>query len=380
MINLGTLNLNMNSPINVLIGENGCGKSYVLSQLARDSVEEKESIIAIATSVYDKFPRRNLAKNYHYMGARLGRFIPREAVKQAISRINSYDSKGFFTLFQVLDYVGYDQRIGFKVSQIEYSFDEVINNITELDKVQKNDLGRVFYGLKNHLSNTQDDVLWLERNHAYHEIFDEFLTYILLHEKTLKKYKLIKSIDIYLSKQKKIFPLSHASSGELSIISTLLFISSFIKDDTLILIDEPENSLHPKWQKEFISMILDLFSYYEPNIIVATHSPIVISGLHKELDVEIHKYTVDGFIRVISDPKNAESIYDELFDIVTPASRELSNRCAGILNDFSENKISLDVAENALEIYKEKSYDDQQIVFIDGIKELLVKIQNNKAS
>ena len=75
----------MDSPISILIGENGCGKSEVLSIMALDGTYEFSSVIAIATSVYDKFPRRNCRKNYHYMGSRLGRFIPREAIKEAIS-------------------------------------------------------------------------------------------------------------------------------------------------------------------------------------------------------------------------------------------------------------------------------------------------------
>ena len=76
-MDLSSLKLNMNSPISILIGENGCGKSEILSQLARSSVDEFSSVIAIATSVYDKFPHRNFKKHYHYMGGRLGRFVPR---------------------------------------------------------------------------------------------------------------------------------------------------------------------------------------------------------------------------------------------------------------------------------------------------------------
>jgi predicted ATPase len=58
-MDLSSLKLNMNSPISILIGENGCGKSEVLSRMAIGSINEFSSVIAIATSVYDKFPRRN---------------------------------------------------------------------------------------------------------------------------------------------------------------------------------------------------------------------------------------------------------------------------------------------------------------------------------
>jgi len=377
-MDVGTLSLNMNSPISILIGENGCGKSYVLSELARTSVRERESVIAIATSVYDKFPRRNFSKNFHYMGGRLGRFIPREAIKQAISQMDSNNSKDFFTFFKVLDYVGFDQKIGFKLSGLEHLFDDIVDNITELDEVQKDELDRVLYGLTSDKYNAENDILWFNRDHLYHEVSDEFLINLLSFEAILKKHKLIKSIDIYLSKKGETFPLSSASSGELSLISTLIFISSFIQDNTLILVDEPENSLHPKWQKEYISMIMDLFSYFRPNIIAATHSPIVISGLHKELEVDIHKYTDSGFIKVSQKAKNAEDIYDALFDIITPASRELSNKCAEILNSFSDENTSLEDANLVLNQFIDKSYDEQQITFINGVKDLLIQINEKR--
>ncbi|MCB0046977.1 MAG: AAA family ATPase [Caldilineaceae bacterium] len=45
----------------------------------------------------------------------------------------------------------------------------------------------------------------------------------------------------------------------------------------LLLIDEAENQLHPKWQKRFISTILDIFPNLQ--IIATTHSPFIISSV-----------------------------------------------------------------------------------------------------
>jgi len=379
-MNISTLKINMSSPISILIGENGCGKSTVLSELARTSVHEKNSVIAIATSVYDKFPRRNFNRNFHYMGGRLGRYIPREAIKQAISKIDSVHSKDFSAIFRILDYVGYSQTIGFKVSGLEHLYDDILDDISELNDAQKELVDRVLYKLTNKLDYVERSVIWFNREHQYDDVSGEFLIELLSLEVVLKKYKLIKSIDIYLSKQGQIFPLTSASSGELSLISTLVFISSFIEDDTLILIDEPENSLHPKWQKEYISMIMDVFSYYNPSIVAATHSPMVISGLHKESDVDIHKYTKSGFIKVSQNSKSAEGIYEALFDIITPASRELSNQCAEILNSFSDYNTSLEDAYLTLNEYIDKSYDEQQITFINGVKDLLIQINNKRVA
>lgn len=45
----------------------------------------------------------------------------------------------------------------------------------------------------------------------------------------------------------------------------------------ILLIDEAENQLHPKWQKRFISSVLDIFPNLQ--IIAITHSPFIISSV-----------------------------------------------------------------------------------------------------
>jgi predicted ATPase len=366
----------MDSPISILIGENGCGKSQILSEIAEVSVYEYNSVIAIATSVYDKFPRRNFTKNYHYMGGRLGRFIPREAIKGAISKLHGKSESNFSAVFKILDYIKFDHQFGFRIIGLANNFQNILNETDELDDVQKEDLNRILFSLQSIKSRNGSEVLWFGKDSEYSNVADEFLIELVHMERILKKNKIIKSIDIYLSKSRQIFPLNNASSGELSLLSTLIFISSFIDDNSLILIDEPENSLHPKWQKDYISMIMDMFSYYNPKIIAATHSPVVISGLNRERGVDIHKYSEVGFILEKGNAKNAEVIYDKLFDIITPNSRNLSNNCADILNKYSNQTITFLEANAQLDRYLDKSFDETQKEFLIGIKKLISQIKD----
>lgn len=74
--------------------------------------------------------------------------------------------------------------------------------------------------------------------------------------------------------------LSEFSSGQWHILSSLLFVSLAVEDDTLILIDEPENSLHPQWQREYLNLFAKAVSSCNGvHVIVATHSPLVASSL-----------------------------------------------------------------------------------------------------
>ncbi|HDZ9338481.1 TPA: ATP-binding protein, partial [Vibrio cholerae] len=54
-------------------------------------------------------------------------------------------------------------------------------------------------------------------------------------------------------------------------------------DNSIVCIDEPEISLHPKWQKEFMKILIEFFNgYKECHFIIATHSPLIISELSKD--------------------------------------------------------------------------------------------------
>jgi predicted ATPase len=70
------------------------------------------------------------------------------------------------------------------------------------------------------------------------------------------------------------------SSGELNLLSGFLGLSAFLEDGCLILIDEPENSLHPEWQIRYVEMLEAVLRQHEGcHYVIATHSPLVVSGV-----------------------------------------------------------------------------------------------------
>jgi len=64
-------------------------------------------------------------------------------------------------------------------------------------------------------------------------------------------------------------------------------------NNIFILLDEIENSLHPRWQKKIISALILFLEMYEINIhiIISTHSPYILSDLPKENVIFLEKYT-----------------------------------------------------------------------------------------
>lgn len=82
-------------------------------------------------------------------------------------------------------------------------------------------------------------------------------------------------------------PLAGLSSGQWQLLSSLLFVSLAVEDDTLILVDEPENSLHPQWQREYLNLFSKAISSCKGvHVLVATHSPLVASSLPPQ-DAEV---------------------------------------------------------------------------------------------
>lgn len=79
-------------------------------------------------------------------------------------------------------------------------------------------------------------------------------------------------------KTHKKIPLTNLSSGEqheLVLFYELLFNTPM---NSLLLIDEPEISLHITWQNEFINDLREVMKLIDLNSVIATHSPDIINN------------------------------------------------------------------------------------------------------
>ena len=73
--------------------------------------------------------------------------------------------------------------------------------------------------------------------------------------------------------------LTQLSSGEQHQVVLLYELIFKTNEHTLILIDEPEISLHVTWQKEFLQDIEKIKEIQKNMVVViATHSPQIING------------------------------------------------------------------------------------------------------
>lgn len=86
------------------------------------------------------------------------------------------------------------------------------------------------------------------------------------------------------NKQIELDDLSSGEQHELVLMFDLLFNT---KENSLILIDEPEISLHISWQRKFLDDLIDIIKLTNVDVIIATHSPNIVEG-HDELMIELN--------------------------------------------------------------------------------------------
>lgn len=365
---------NTDEDINILIGENGSGKSILLNVLANYH-SQNSNVIAVANTIYDKFDSRN--PKFKVLRSSTGRTLARITLVNAFKNLASEDLKRLRNIAITLEYIGFEPTIGIKLKGIDSEFREKIieSNLPEEQK-------EIFLYFLNRYVDAEfydDRIVKIDfYTQKFYDIRDSYLIQMFLHEKKLKKLKLINGINIYLYKNGENIPLNKASSGELTLVTSLIFITSIITENSIILIDEPENSLHPKWQIEYVKKITELYYFYQPKIVIATHSPLIINGAKaNSKSLQIFKGKKGTFKLHKNKTMNVEEIYEDFFDLTTPENRYISEYVIEQLNNLSSRKINLNQFEVLIKELKQNSYDTEQKNVFDGIISLGRNVINN---
>lgn len=366
---------NTSSNIRIIIGENGTGKSALLNELSIDYLNDNKTVIAIATSIHDKFTSRR--RNFHFYGGRQGRSMVERAIKKSLLSDSYGDVDRVKYLINALEYVKYSPEIGIKVEGFDSDNIELLYAAAREDE-RLYDVLSLIKKYQEPFSRASVVAISLWTVTKENNVSGFALSAFIRYERILKKYKIIKRFRTYLYRKNTEIALANASSGELMIIATLVHISSYIDKDTVILIDEPENSLHPRWQRKYIDMIMDVFYLFQPKIYIASHSPQIIP-----LDNDLYKIftPINGVIEEVQEKtSNNEELLSEVFGVITPENRFLSNKMVETINDFDANRIEYNHALQIIAGYKNKVYDQRQITFLDGVNEIIEKIKSSRVS
>lgn len=92
--------------------------------------------------------------------------------------------------------------------------------------------------------------------------------------------------DFIFKREGKEISIKNTASG-IKVFGILQLLSSngFINKNSILIFDEPENHLHPKWQLKLAKVLVDL-AKYGLYILVSSHSPYMIEALKRFSDKE----------------------------------------------------------------------------------------------
>lgn len=172
------------------------------------------------------------------------------------------------------------------------------------------------------------------------------------------------------------YGISESSSGEYHFISTIVGLLATITNNSLILIDEPEISLHPNWQMKYIGFLNKIFKKYNSaHFIICSHSHFLVSDLQSENSAIISlKRDVDTVATSISANTfgwSAEEVLYSVFNVRTVRNYFLEQDLTNLLGLIGQN--SKDKKEIGRLIQR---IEQMPISNDDPLKEIIIEANN----
>ena len=291
---------NLRPDVYVLVGKNGLGKSTIL-KIIEESVSSYDDIRDIfnfykRTYVYffnnnERNLRVGIYDKYSLIDYSKKMFTNESFWKGfeefLINNKTEQDLQTFQKLSQNMD--------DFEISFIEHikntSFDRVSKNITDrftskilptetisTINMSANSINQITTSSGQHgtlldfeIENELQRLLKLQNSSLENNVIEALNNFFNETNKTVKINN--QELKVYLTPEREI-SFKHLSSGERQVIYIFLKVANATKDNALILMDEPEISLHLAWQEKLISEIRKVND--KSQLIIVTHSPAIV--------------------------------------------------------------------------------------------------------
>ncbi len=156
----------------------------------------------------------------------------------------------------------------------------------------------------------------------------------------------------FKNKVGKEFSIDEISTGEKTLLSNVLYLYLLDMKGQVILIDEPETSIHPHWQNKILKLYENFAIKNNCQIIIATHSPQIIGSAKNE------------YLRVLANDKNGDI---KVIDNVLAYGRDIEWVLTNIMGTtFTRDKHINDKIKECQQLLEDEKYDEAE----EGINKL----------
>lgn len=280
-----------------VIGNNGEGKSFLLRDLVHLLVEENKKCVALSVSPADRFPSQmeGLGEHYSRLGESNSKSKRSDSTTQALLGMVGKFDRRFDVFTDVMAMLGFNQNI-YLVRK---------NNKEKQDINSKLVIPLRFFSSRAHAD--PDDASKIDST----------------------KYE----VGIVPRDENNIIPFSRLSSGERNVIQLVTLLIGSAAPEVTFFVDEPEISLHVKWQQILPRVFSNIAGEFGLSLVVATHSPVVIANTG--FDNSACYIAQAGILEAIdsSNRHSVETILLQGFQTYTPHNREVHEKCAKLVSN-----------------------------------------------
>lgn len=345
----------------VLIGENGTGKTTILKEIYDlmdiESNSKSENKIFLELEENEKY----LFKNY--LLENNNNIIMEDDILYDCVDIKCLDIKKEAFNFEDIDRDKYKSKVIYLPAEVNF------NSLKRVDRTF-----RYKYKFRNEINeNLISDLPSAIANRIYVEmIMNEDLPARESREKVCKEVNSIfesmdldveliglskdeDTIPIFRNIEGKEFDISGLSSGEKQLFLRALSLKFLNVNNSIILIDEPEISLHPRWQRKIINVYENIGENNQ--LIIATYSPHIIGNVKKE-QLRVLKRDKEG-IKVMNSEeldetygRTVESILMEIMGIINTRNEETAEKIETLRNLVREDKYESKEFEELYEVLR----------------------------
>lgn len=328
------------------------------------------SIVACHFGAFDKLPVQKVNGSaqtrydvpyYKYVGAHVnGSMISSSAIAFRLLFVlnEQMDDRQRDNICSILDFIGYDHRITLSYSVVMKSkkdgnvrdvIVQRVKNDKEYEKLNNQDrsdrVAKLYNFYKNKASTDKARYDYDINFDAVSEAEGSLEELKIIYK--LKQYDLVNSANVLFHKRGVDITSEDLSSGEFAMLSTVLSISAAANDPhTLVLLDEPELSLHPNWQMTLIDNLDRALANKVCHLLIATHSHMLVSDLpmKRSAVTQIEK-DKDGSLNATTIAEStygwsAEEVLLKVFKTATDRNKYLAEVVGTLLKNIGDNTIT----------------------------------------